>query len=490
MIKIKYFGLFLSLTWLFGCVNNQKSADLGEFGGHSPFQEFQIKPQTINSILSDKGMFLVFPPFCFEYTNGTNVTTEITILLREYPNTSDLILNGISTLSNETILTSDGVFHVFATSLGDEVKLKRNEKIYVEFPTAKKRANMKIFKGIKSNGTINWVNPSELNKDFITLPIDYLGINTDTSFLTECNFKAYGFSDSEKIRYNSTYIATREFEQRYFCFRFCDNNYDLFEIYKKNIHLPLWYSDSLAIEYLQKEINGINKDDINSDSIDYVQHFNLDKFISFKNERLTFPIHFPNVCDSLNNKVEIIECLVKFGISPEEAEELVMFMNIREEILKQGLISNRVEEVDRELDKFFNTSTFYSFFIYELGWINIDAYYEISRLPQEEIHNLQISNETITTQSLNICLLILEENIVVKGTLLKSGKIKFSSSEEIIKFPSQKQAILIATSTGEKNYLGFQQFTIGDKGLISVVLKEKTLQEIDGFLQDFNTLQN
>jgi hypothetical protein len=111
------------------------------------------------------------------YIPENSFSTEsetVDLVVQTAINSEDIIMGGLSTTSNGDALETGGMFYVDAFVDGKRVSL--NKELTVDVPTDKKKANMQLYKGEKTNkGEINWVAPKQL-ETFLT-PVDILTLD-------------------------------------------------------------------------------------------------------------------------------------------------------------------------------------------------------------------------------------------------------------------------------------------------------------------------
>lgn len=121
-------------------------------------QAFTINASTYNEIVGAEGVKIMIPANSFKDASGNNVTGNMTIELIEILDQSKMILTGMPTTSNGSLLVSGGQLNVKATQSGSQVYLKNTSSIQVMVPTSAPDMNMALFDGITdSNGDVNWV---------------------------------------------------------------------------------------------------------------------------------------------------------------------------------------------------------------------------------------------------------------------------------------------------------------------------------------------
>jgi TonB family protein len=151
------------------------------------FKQFDKKAQTF-TIASDKDTTLI----CKE---GTKITIransfikettkdqpngKISISVKEYYKTSDMIFANLSTTSDNKLLETGGMIYVSAASNNENCILKEGKKIGIGFPFTNQKKGMQLFTGQWSGNNINWqpsinhiFDLSNVKLDLINNPIE------------------------------------------------------------------------------------------------------------------------------------------------------------------------------------------------------------------------------------------------------------------------------------------------------------------------------
>ncbi|HFA50337.1 MAG TPA: hypothetical protein ENJ95_15095 [Bacteroidetes bacterium] len=88
---------------------------------------------------------------------------NIDIELAEAFSLTDILLSNLATVSDGKQLITDGMIYFNATSNGEQLKINKNNPIYIEIPTDERKPDMQAYKGERDeNGNINWVDPKKL----------------------------------------------------------------------------------------------------------------------------------------------------------------------------------------------------------------------------------------------------------------------------------------------------------------------------------------
>jgi TonB family protein len=81
----------------------------------------------------------------------------IDISLKEFYKKSDMVLNGLTTMSGKDLLESDGMIHISVRNKMGNMMLKADQSLDIEMPTKDKKEDMQLFNGVMNeNGTLDW----------------------------------------------------------------------------------------------------------------------------------------------------------------------------------------------------------------------------------------------------------------------------------------------------------------------------------------------
>ena len=92
------------------------------------------------------GTLIVIPPNSLEDSLGISITGSIIVELKEYYRKSDMILNGLQTLSNkENILETAGMINIIVKQNNIGLELKNNSRFLIQIPNKKQLELMDFF---------------------------------------------------------------------------------------------------------------------------------------------------------------------------------------------------------------------------------------------------------------------------------------------------------------------------------------------------------
>lgn len=125
-------------------------------------QKFKLYPLEKNVIVGEQGTTVMFHPQCFDL-DYSKAGIELTVLLCEYYSVKDIVLSGLTTVSNSAILETGGMIYLEVSYNGKKLNLKKDVDIQIVFPfkSNAKKDDMLSFDGEKKDGLINWkANPN------------------------------------------------------------------------------------------------------------------------------------------------------------------------------------------------------------------------------------------------------------------------------------------------------------------------------------------
>lgn len=134
-----------------------------------PKQGFQIKPDRDTTLIGENGTILRIYKNSFEDKNGNQITTPIDIELKEALTPIDIVSSNLTTTTNGKPLQTGGMIYLNAKSGNQQLEIARNKSIGVMVPNENIDQEMKIYKGVKTDTGINWVDPTPILNNEIKL---------------------------------------------------------------------------------------------------------------------------------------------------------------------------------------------------------------------------------------------------------------------------------------------------------------------------------
>ncbi|MNV02791.1 hypothetical protein D3C71_930310 [compost metagenome] len=126
-------------------------------------QYFQFTGES-DVFLSESGVLLSLTDESF-LLNGKPYEGEAVVQWQEVQNPSEIVKAGLSTMSGDRLLETQGMFSLNAfTPDGKKLELTK-EGVYVQVPVDEVKNGMKLFEGVpQADGKVDWQNPVELER--------------------------------------------------------------------------------------------------------------------------------------------------------------------------------------------------------------------------------------------------------------------------------------------------------------------------------------
>lgn len=439
-------------------------------------QTFTIKGDRDTLLIGQNGTTVTILKNTFITSQG-QPATNISIDLVEVNSIEDVIKTNLQTTSGEKILQTGGMFFIDAKEDNKPLEVAENKSIYIEVQSDYKDPQMKIFDGeFDNNGVIDWTTSGNLENTLIPIPLNLIDFH-------KCDFEC-AFSKEQidlliNPKFENTFIATREFEDRCCamnvatCDWFNGLSQKFLDIYTNNIDKPLYYSDSLVVAYLTANYK---------DKIDTSRKFDWDEtgwttymfqfFTQLKNQNLSNTINF----DKLGiNETTTPEELISNGLSKSDAEKAIAFFKQQKQIIKS-----------RETEKQTSRLASYSFSINKLGWVNVDRFIDDEKTEPSTFLVDIMSEDSLDYVS--VSLVIPNYKVVVFSIHNDKNSYSFTKKNDGYgKLPVGQDAILVAFSYKDDiPYFGKKKIKIPKDGKIDLALLESTEQIIKQDISQLN----
>lgn len=121
-----------------------------------PPQIFTISNDKTGTIDTKNGTKIIIRPNTFVFSDGTDTKESIQIELREVFDKSDMILNGLGTISDGRLLESFGMIYLRASSDDNELHIKDGSSMTVSIPNKRKGDAGELFYGAQTDNSLNW----------------------------------------------------------------------------------------------------------------------------------------------------------------------------------------------------------------------------------------------------------------------------------------------------------------------------------------------
>ena len=177
------FSFLIAIVFVFiQCSPTDKTPTSLKIPIDSPFattavdSEFFTIDTKKNNVLEGKnGTTIVAPKGCFLDKNGKVVTENIKIELAEALALEEMIMTGLSTMSDDKPLETDGMIYFYPTKNGEPLTVNPEIPVYIEIPTSEEKSGMMAYKGIPdSSGIINWTEPKKLESYLVNIDLELL----------------------------------------------------------------------------------------------------------------------------------------------------------------------------------------------------------------------------------------------------------------------------------------------------------------------------
>ena len=138
-------------------------------------QFFKIDPTKDTVIVGNKGTKIIIYKNTFINSKGNVIQGEINFELLEALTFEDMILANLTTISNGTLLETDGMIYINASYKDEIITINKKKPLYIEIPTHSKKPSMLVYKGVRDSvGNMNWINPKELDKFLVPIDLNLL----------------------------------------------------------------------------------------------------------------------------------------------------------------------------------------------------------------------------------------------------------------------------------------------------------------------------
>jgi cytochrome c2 len=154
-MKIGKVKLFLSLLifLFFSCSNKKENFALKYINSNNlEEQSFIINTDKDTIIQSNQGIKIKIDAGSIKAA-----TNKVTLRLKEALSLNDILKAGLTTQTNNGILSSDGMFYI-----DTQEKSTIQKPLQISLPTLSANAEMQLYKGQEENGKIIWDEPTKL----------------------------------------------------------------------------------------------------------------------------------------------------------------------------------------------------------------------------------------------------------------------------------------------------------------------------------------
>ncbi|HYV95790.1 MAG TPA: hypothetical protein VE978_28725 [Chitinophagales bacterium] len=174
-------------------VTNEHYGSMSDFFAKNgvPTQLFTLNASSGGMIIGSQGTKITFPNYAFKHVNGSTVTGNVSVLLREVYKKSDMLLSNLSTMNDSAPLKSGGMLSITAFQGNEELSMANGKSYSAQLPTAIPDYTMNAF--VNSTNGLNW---SKID----SVPPDSSGYGPD-------NFYSQIFIEATSYLYNSNWLG-------------------------------------------------------------------------------------------------------------------------------------------------------------------------------------------------------------------------------------------------------------------------------------------
>lgn len=121
-----------------------------------PSQFYLISPDSIFKVVGKKGTIIIINPSDMITETGQQISDSIEVELKELTDQNQMFRTNAQTVSNGKLLVSGGAYFINIKSNGQQVKLKSDRTLKVEFPKIVEN-EMTLFFGLRDSlGQLTW----------------------------------------------------------------------------------------------------------------------------------------------------------------------------------------------------------------------------------------------------------------------------------------------------------------------------------------------
>jgi cytochrome c2 len=186
-------------------LNEEGKSNWSEADKNLESQVFRINPDRDTIIETQQGIVIAIPAASFEHTTGEGVSGTFDLEIKEAMTAADIMKAGLSTMSNDKLLETGGMFYINARQGNNNLAVNRSKPLNVNVPVNNDKNDMMLFKGERrADGSINWVEPKPMKRKLSTVDILKLDFYPE-HFLD--SVKAMGFNIKNKKLTDSMYYS-------------------------------------------------------------------------------------------------------------------------------------------------------------------------------------------------------------------------------------------------------------------------------------------
>ncbi len=151
--KLIYALFILGMVSLVGCkreeLGMQEASGIKRFFAENQTKSefFVVNAGVKSSVIGKKGTIIKFEANSLLHQNGTPVTGNVTIELKEVFTKADMVKSQLQTKYKNSLLISQGQFYINAIQNGESLKIKPSKKIEVFVPNFDNAPHTSVFRG-------------------------------------------------------------------------------------------------------------------------------------------------------------------------------------------------------------------------------------------------------------------------------------------------------------------------------------------------------
>jgi hypothetical protein len=386
-------------------------------------QVFTVGPGKITTIKAEKGTELKINSSDLVTADGKTVTSDISVVIKEYSSKLDMLKANSQTTSNGNLLVSGGTYYIEMTSNGEPLRLKEGKMLEANFP-GMKEPGMELFYGIRDkNDAMNWVKPA-------------------TAKLAEVNEKAplikTEFIKESGMR-KSVRLVIKRNELQYFV---------IVSLTNTSINWKKFDISPTAREWLKEEIKNAK--------LSYDFYVGCERIYDFKFFSTKCEIYLDG--DVLENGSANLD-MDEFKALRNQIDSSYYARGIR---LRQQRFANELV-ANSGLKRF--------------GWINCDRFYGDSSIKKDFMVTLKYPTE-LTATTASVFMVFKNINSLMTGSYESPSVYSFSN------VPSQTEVALVAiTKVNGKIIVGKTSYLkMNELSNYEIRLKEISQKELDPFI--------
>ncbi|MES2681757.1 MAG: cytochrome c [Bacteroidota bacterium] len=186
-------------------LNEENNKQWSDADKHLMPEIFIVDAERDTVIETKNGIIFTIPANCFLNEKNEVVTGQVELEVKEAMNPMDIMRAGLSTVSDDNLLETGGMFYINARQGGLNLEIAKAKGIYVSIPDRNPGKKMMLFDGKRMpNGKIDWVDPRPFENKIN--PVDILSLNFYPPHFLD-SLSALGFDIKNKNLSDSVYYS-------------------------------------------------------------------------------------------------------------------------------------------------------------------------------------------------------------------------------------------------------------------------------------------